>query len=391
MTDTETAHRTIPLERDALIAEARRRTGLDDIGDTWFHEPLDKMLEHLKAEANLNAAGEVFLTDRLVNYLTNRLLRVKLLKDHPEILDEDIKVSAAILSLGRTGSTKTYRLLSSAPSNTAMKWWEGFFPYPMEGEEFGNPVERRRLAQQIKDQMPDMEPVFGKTTIDSAEEEVLIIDHAFVGTTTECFFWSPSYIEWLKGFDQMPAYQELKVALQILQWQVPSRRGKYWILKSPTHMSAPKTLLDTFPGALIIQTHRDPVKTMPSHCSMITPLYGISSDSFDAKVIGRHTSARWAGMTNDVIDLREKIGDERFVDIQFQDMADRPIEVMRGVFERMGREMTAEDQAAMEQHLIDNKRDKWAPHIYDLDTYGLSEEIIASDFARYRERHILNG
>jgi hypothetical protein len=38
------ANTTPPLERDALIAEAMRRSGLDEIGDTWFFEPLDKML-----------------------------------------------------------------------------------------------------------------------------------------------------------------------------------------------------------------------------------------------------------------------------------------------------------------------------------------------------------
>jgi hypothetical protein len=54
----------------------------------------------------------------------------------------------------------------------------------------------------------------------------------------------------------------------------------------------------------------------------------------------------------------------------------------------LGRKPTLEDDAAMEQWLIDNKRDKWAPHIYDLETYGLSEDIIKSDFARYRAKHI---
>ena len=61
------------------------------------------------------------------------------------------------------------------------------------------------------------------------------------------------------------------------------------------------TLLDAFPNSLIIQTHRDPLKTMPSHCSMITPLYGIYSDDYDAKEVGRFTCQRWAAMTNDVL------------------------------------------------------------------------------------------
>ncbi len=114
------ANTTPPLEREALLAEARRRSGLEDIGDTWFYEPLDKMLECLRSEAQLTPKGTAMEAEKNVGYLINRLTRIDLINRHPEILDEDVKVAAAILSLGRTGSSKTHRLLSAAPSHTAM-------------------------------------------------------------------------------------------------------------------------------------------------------------------------------------------------------------------------------------------------------------------------------
>jgi hypothetical protein len=377
---------TPPLERHLLVAEAQRRSGLEDIGDTWFYEPLDVLLSIENEEAHLSAEGARMEAERIIGYLENRLSRVALLKKHPEILDEEVKVGAAIISLGRTGSTKTHRMIGSTPGHTTMKWWEATLPYPLEGEEFGNPVERRRRAKAIHDTLPDMSHIH-PGGLDHPEEEALIIDQSFVGTMIECFLWVPSFTEWLKTYDQMPGYEELKVALQILQWQTPSRRGKRWILKSPTHMSAPKTLLDAFPGSLMIQTHRDPLRVVPSHSSMITPLIHMKTDTITAQQIGRFTSRRWSGMANDVIDLREKIGDDRFIDIQYQDLVDRPLEMARQIFDRMGATMTAEDEAAINQWLIDNKREKWSPHIYDYETYGLSEEIIKSDFARYIARH----
>ena len=380
------ANHTPPLQREALIDEARRRSGLDDLGDTWFFEPLDKMLECLHAEAQLSQKGAAMEAEKNIGYLTNRLRRIDLVKRHPEILDEDVKVGAAILSLGRTGSTKTHRMLSAAPSHTAMKWWEGQFPFPAEGEATGNPAERRQRAQAVKDQWPDMAHIH-PTTLDTPEEEAFIIDQSFVGTMIECFVYVPTYTEWLKSFDQMPAYEELKLTLKLLQWQDQSRRGKFWILKSPTHMSAPGTLLDAFPGAVIVQTHRHPLKTVPSHCSMITPLIQMKSDTITKQEIGRFTCKRWADMSNDVIDLRERIGDERFVDVQFQDLIDRPIEVARGVFEAMGRTMSAADESGIQAWLDENPRGKWPPHIYDYETFGLSEEIITGDFSRYIARH----
>jgi hypothetical protein len=379
-------HQTPPLERDLLIAEAQRRTGLEDIGDTWFFTPLDKLLEIEKAEAQLTERGAQLEAERIIGYLMNRLTRVNLLKKHPEILDEEVKVGAAIISLGRTGSTKTHRLLGSAPGHTTMKWWEAQFPYPLESEVLGEPVERRARAKAVHDLWPDMSHIH-PSGLDQPEEEAMVIDQSFVGTMIECFLWVPGFTEWQKSYDQAPGYEELKVALQILQWQDPQRRGKRWILKSPTHMSAPKTLLDAFPGSLMIQTHRNPLKTVPSHSSMITPLIHMKTDKISREEIGRFTCRRWAGMADDVIDLRERIGDDRFIDIQYERLTEQPIEVSREIFDRMGEKMTEADEAALNKWLADNKREKWSPHIYDFETYGLSEEIIKSDFARYIRRH----
>jgi hypothetical protein len=378
--------KTPPLERDAMVAEAQSRAGLEDIGDTWFYEPLDKLLEIEKAEARLSEQGAAMEAERITGYLVNRLNRVQLLKDHPEILDEKVNVGAAIISLGRTGSTKTHRMLAAAPSHTFLKWWEGQFPYPFPGEEIGRPVERRARAQAIHARIPQR-PEVRVTEMDDADEEAYLIDQSFVGTMIECFLWVPSFTEWQKSYDQAPGYEELKVTLQILQWQDPSRRGKRWILKSPTHMSAPKALLDAFPDAVMVQTHRDPLRTVPSHASMITPLIHMKTNEVTREEIGRFTSRRWAGMANDVIDLRERIGDDRFIDIPYQMTTEQPLEAARAVFERMGAKMSAEDEAAINQWLVNNKREKWSPHIYDYETYGLSEEIIRSDYARYIARH----
>lgn len=128
-------------------------------------------------------------------------------------------------------------------------------------------------------------------------------------------------------------------------------------------MSAPATLLEAFPGALIVQTHRHPLKTVPSHCSMITPLIKMKSDAITTEQIGAFTCKRWADMSNQVIDLRDRIGDDRFIDIQYEDLTADAIGEMGKVFDRMGRTMTEVDRAAMEQHLIDNVRTKCATTI----------------------------
>jgi hypothetical protein len=377
---------TPSLDRDLLIAEARRRTGKEDVGDTWFYEPLDIQVASLRNESNLSELGTTLEAERLVSYLMNRLRRVDLLKRHPEIRGEDVRVAATVISLARTGSTKMLRILGSTPGHTTLKTWEGMFPLPLEGEELGKPIERRRLAQATLDSWPDMSHIH-PISLDTPEEEGLILDQSFAGMMAETFVWMPTFSEYMKTMDQTPAYQELKATFQILQWLNPERRGKRWILKCPTHMSAPKTLLDTFPGSMMIQTHRDPLKSMPSHCSMNNTFIQAKCQNIPPAVIGRYTCKRWAQMSDGVIDLRDTIGDERFIDVQYQDLTERPLDTTRAVFDRLGTKMTAADEAAVSKWLAENKREKWAPHIYDLETYGLSEDSITSDFARYRQRY----
>jgi hypothetical protein len=56
-----------------LIATAVARTGLDDFGDDSFREGLERLVDSLRDEARLNAAGESFLYRRLVGHLCARL------------------------------------------------------------------------------------------------------------------------------------------------------------------------------------------------------------------------------------------------------------------------------------------------------------------------------
>jgi hypothetical protein len=118
---------------------------------------------------------------------------------------------------------------------------------------------------------------------------------------------------------------------------------------------------------------------------MTTQFIRSKSDAISPAEIGRETCRRWGEMADDVIALRQQIGDDRFVDIQYAELTERPMEVAREVFDRLGEPMTDADAAAVNRWLVENKREKWAPHVYDLETYGLSQEIIRSDFARYRE------
>jgi hypothetical protein len=390
--DDAVAPITPALNYDALTDEARRRTGLDDFGTDAFVEPLRVLLDSIVTEANLSDIGRYIQAENIVTLLSTRLRTVEAIKRHPEILDEKVTVAATIVALHRTGSTLTHRMLSAAPSMTALTWWEAQYPCPFPGEERGKPVERRRAAQERLDSwlqaMPDLMSIH-PMSLDQPDEETTILEEAFVGLSPESFLRIPSYAKWSAQADHSHAYEDIRTTLKFLQWQEPSRRGRSWILKTPSHLTAPEALAKAFPEGIIIMTHRDPLKTTPSFCSMSYTLQTMQATHVDPVELGAHWSKRLAKLMDRLLEARARIGEDRFLDLRYEDIVADPLGAARKVYAKIGQAMTPEDESAMRSWLAANGRDNRPSHQYSLEQFGLSADQLKSDFAAYRERFIL--
>ena len=379
------------LRVEPLLEEATRRAGLNDFGSRWFLEPLGVLLNALRSEANLSEAGIAAHRERIVAGLVNRLRTVEAIRRHPEILDEKGEVAGIIVGLPRTGSTMLHRLLVTAPGLTAIRWWEtqNYAPFP--GEERGKPVERvayaERLLATMLEQNPDLLSIH-PFEVHGADEEIIILDQFFVGTMPEAYAYVPSYSAWLEQADLRPAYEELRVVLKFLQWQDPTRSGKRWVLKTPGHLAALDAVLAVFPEAQLIMTHRDPLTTVPSYCSMVTALHALATDKVDRVKVGHFTAQRWARMLARFTRLRDERGDRWFIDVPYEALQADPLGQWCRVLERLGEPVTPETERAAERWLKDNSRDKRAAHRYTLEEFGLDRAGLEQAFASYRERFL---
>ena len=70
----------------------------------------------------------------------------------------------------------------------------------------------------------------------------------------------------------------LKKLLQFLQWQKKriGGTGRRWVLKTPHHLGFMDLLFEVFPDVRVIQTHRDPLQTIPSLASLIHAIWIIT-------------------------------------------------------------------------------------------------------------------
>ncbi len=383
------AHLLPPLERDALVRKAKKKTGLDDFGDEWFFEPLDVLIKSITEEAALSALGHTIMHKRLLDALMTRLRAEQLFKQHPEILDIDIGHTFVIAGLQRTGTTLLHRLLGSNPNARASLSWEALNPTRLPNETKGDPSGRIKQAKIAQKSLAYIAPTFfaiHPVEYDMPEEDVLFLDLSFMSQSAEATMRVPTYARWLETRDSTPAYEYLKKMMQLLHWQNPCQST---VLKSPHHMEYIDTVLKVFPHSTIIQTHRDPQKTMPSFISMVCHGAGVFSDT----VLPQEISNHWQRKVRRLIDLsmavRDREGEEKFIDVSYYNLTDDPIGELRRIYAKAFVPFNEEAEQCARRLLERQIKNKYGRHIYDAEEFGMSHDQIEQDFGSYRDHYAI--
>lgn len=369
------------------MAIAKARSQLQDFGPEHFIEPLEVLLKAMREEAQLSPAGLSAQSERLINALISRLRKTAFINQHPEVLDEEVNIGAVIVGLPRTGSTMLHRLLAASPNLTATYWWETIYPMPLPDEPLGDPSGRIQLAEQLVQQIMGAAENFDaihplKAT--AYDEELTLIEQSFISNMPESMMYVPSYGKWLLEADQCLAYGELIDYLKILQWQSPERRQQRWVLKSPHHLTATQTLLEMFPEALIINTHRSITEVMPSWYSMVGSLTEADSGAAGLRQAqAKHWTWRLNQCLKDFMAVREG-KQERFLDIDYRSLLSEPQVACEQIFTKAGWPLTLEDKGAFAAHLSQNQRGKRPAHRYQLADYGIDKNELQQTFSYYQ-------
>ena len=126
-------------------------------------------------------------------------------------------------------------------------------------------------------------------TVEHTHEEIqlLAIDFSTMlfETTAPMPTWRDAYL----ARDQRPTYAYLRKVLKVLQWL---RGGTRWVLKSPQHLEQFPALVDTFPDATFVVTHRDPVSVTASMVTMIAYTARLTRDRVDVEGMGAYWADR---------------------------------------------------------------------------------------------------
>jgi hypothetical protein len=215
------------------------------------------------------------------------------------------------------------------------------------------------------------------------QECVAVFTMCFMSEQLQVQFNVPSYQAWLDEQDMHSTYEFYKRFLQHMQ--SGGVRGERLVLKSPAHLQLLDTLLDVFPDARIVHTHRDPLKVCASVASLTATLRGASTDAIDFEAIGRQQVEWWAKLIAKSLEQRKRLvgRSEQFFDVKMSETVADPIDVVRRMYAHFGYPLSAEVEAKMVAFMAENSRDKHGSHSYTPADFGIDLERDRAPFQDY--------
>lgn len=367
------------LEKDYLLEDVSQTYGLRDFGDGWFEGALEVLLASVRGEAQLNAVGKFSALKTLHHLLRDRLFAQMWFSKHPEILARPIRNPVIIVGPMRSGTTRLHRLLAADRRFAHLRSFETISPVPRpdfddvmsgEAEDF-----RPRLAGRIMKVARLANPrtlSIHPTGPYEPEEELGLIAASMYGMKFEAQWHLPTYARWCEGESAVPAYRHMANLLRLVGWSQQESSLRPWILKTPQHMLDLPALLEVFPDARLIFTHRDPKQIVGSAASLAWNQTIIYSDHADAAVIGQEWLRKTELMVTRMRDARGAIPDHRKIDVQFDAMDRDWRATMQRVYDFLGLDMEPA-LSGMEAFVTRSAALKRHPHQYSLAQFGLSE------------------
>ncbi len=377
----------VSLDKTTLLNKAYKLTGLEDLGLEAVHEALGVLLKSLESDADLNFIGRVSAHNYILGLLCNRLRLRETRKRHPHIADEIIRRPLFITGLPRTGSTLLHALLAQDVSCRAPQNWEVMHPNPPpERLSYTHSSRIAKTARELK-WLGIIMPGFKRVHLIDArlpQECIAITGHSFVSYVFESMYFVNSYRAWHDGQAKLPAYECHKEFLQHLQWRTP---GTHWVLKAPSHLFTLETLMQVYPDARIVMTHRDPLKVLGSCASFTEVLRGSFTDSLDRKKLGAEIARHWEKGAGLAIEFcqNNSISNGHVFSVQYADLVANPMAVVRVIYRHFDMELTPATEMAMRRFLEKNPQNRYGVHRYSLEEFGLDRNAERRSFEFYSD------
>ena len=382
---TQTTHVTprFVQSEQALHDEAMRDTGFDDFGDPSYLDGLRRVLDAYDHEAKFHDSGRAATRMALVQFLRTRLRSQHLLKQHAAAARHEIRRPVIVLGLVRTGSTALHHLLGQDPNIQVLEYWLAAHPQPRPPRaDWEARAEFQESAAEI-DAMYSADPslkAIHLMMVDGPEECRHLLAQNFTDDFFEVNTTVPSYTRWYESTHHAATYRRHRELLQLVGSTSPEKR---WILKYPVHMKHLAAVLEVYPDACIVQTHRDPTRVLSSYISLIAGFRALFERDIDRAAIAREQVEVWASGADRAIAVRRQHDPAQFFDLQFREFVADPIGAVRRMYQRFGLTLTPEAETRMRTWQASNPEGKHGKHQHTMEDVGVTRDAVLERFRDY--------
>jgi hypothetical protein len=143
------------------------------------------------------------------------------------------------------------------------------------------------------------------------------------------------------------------------------------VLKSPQHLEQFPALLETFPDATFVVTHRDPVSVTTSMVTMLAYSERLTRDRVDVEGIGHYWADRLELMLGGCVDERDVLPADRTIDVHFDEFMADDVAMVARVYDLAGQPFDQPARSAMQRFMAEHPRGKFGTIEYDLGQFGL--------------------
>jgi hypothetical protein len=394
MAFTESELRECPAP-EALMAEARAETGLDDFGDPGRNAGLDALVASMNEESwpGMTVQARALAVDYLTHQLATRLKLMADRKAYPEIAQQRIKAPLIVVGPPRSGSTLLHTLLSLDPDNMAPEHWICREPSPPPALGAPSPERLERAEKRMMGLFGLIPDIFithpymieeGSGALAECGSDLLSL--AFTSQQLWCFWGGDTYRRYLLEADHSAALGFHHDFLQHMQW---GNTGRRWALKGSDHMLWLRELAAQYPDARLIWTHRDLAQQLGSLASVQSILLGLQGNPVTAErrcAQGKLAIELQRASIEKAMRSRDAIGDESFIDISYHDMMANPLRTVERFYAWSGLELSGQHAANIQEWLDNHHQTKHGVHKHSPDEFGMDRETINRQFAGYLER-----
>jgi len=368
----------VPIDAAELLAEAERDLGPahGDFGDPTWRARFEQLASALD-RSSMHVVGRLMTRQELLRCLRTRLALARELDAKPTIENERVAAPVIVTGPARSGTTILFELLWLDPELRAPLAWEALHPLPRVPSDAGG--ERVLWSECEQELWADVQPEFAaihELRSDLPVECVTLTAPSFCGPhwamVAQLDGWAP---------DTAGMYDFHRRILQVLQHGAPR---KTWLLKTPGHLMTLEALFETYPDAWIVQTHRDPAKTMPSTVSTTAMVQWMRTDDVDAAALAEAIEMVFGWALNHTVELRTSGAvPKRFVDVHFEGLMRDPVETLRAAYAGMERELAPEHAERVRAYLRDKPKGKFGTHRYAPEDWGYTAASLRERLAPY--------